>query len=179
MVDENYIVTICNSILANSKVKKLDLYTIFRLLTGKKNRITIDFNKVPVSQQVDPEEVLQVEGFISQVNPFFRNDPIKKSYYIQNYKIAKLLLERCEVLESERQKISWFRVKEKSKRNWMKNDDFFDDDDKEPAIFYTKEEAIEEINKFQKIYKFLKIEKELELIGFNKQNEILEILDFN
>jgi hypothetical protein len=61
----------------------------------------------------------------------------------------------------------------------MKNDDFYNDDDKEPAIFYTKEDAIEEINKYQKIYKFLKIEKELELIGFNKQNEILEMVEFN
>ena len=179
MVDENYILSICNSILSNSKVKKLDLYTIFRLLTAKKNRITIDFNKVPVQQQVDVNEELQVESFISQVNPFFRNDPVKKGFYVQNYKIAQLLLERCEVLEKEREKISWFRIKEKNKRNWMKNDDFYDDDDKEPAVFYTKEDAIEEIKKFQKIYKFLNIEKELELYGFNKQNEILEFVEFN
>ena len=179
MLDENYILSICNSILANSKIKKLDLYTIFRLLTAKKNRIQIDFNKVPVSQQVEADEASQVEGFISQVNPFFRNDPVKKSYYIQNYKLAKILLEKCELLETERQKISWFRIKEKDKRNWMKNDDFYDDDDKEAAIFYTEEEAIEEIQKFQKIYKFLKIEKELQLYGFNKQNEILELIEFN
>jgi hypothetical protein len=179
MLDENYIVSICNSILSNSKVKKLDLYTIFRLLTGKKNRIPIDFNKVPVNPSVEPEEEIQVEGFISQVNPFFRNDPVKKSYYVQNYKIAKLLLERCEELELERQKISWFRAKDKSKRNWLTNDDFYGDNDKEPAIFYTKKEAIEEISKFQKLYKFLEINKEIELFCFNKQNEILEIFEFN
>ena len=178
-LDDEYAFSICNSILANSRVKKFDLYTIFRLLTAKKNKIYVDLNKFNVEDQFDEDEKQQIESFINQVNPFFKNDGSKFGFYAKNYKVAKILHEKCQILEKDRQKVSFYKCKFKNSKKMLTIDDFCDNDDKEAMIFYDKQDAMNQIEKFRKIYKFLKIENPIELIGYNKQNEMIEFFEFN
>lgn len=179
ILDDEYTVSVCNSILANSRVKKFDLYTIFRLLTAKKNKIYVDLARFNVEEKFDDDEKKQIESFISQVNPFFKNDGSKFGFYAKNYKIAKILHEKCQILEKDRQKIYFYKCKFKNDKKMLSIDDFCDNGEKETMIFYERKDAESQIEKFRKIYKFLKIEHSIELIGYNKQNEIIEMVEFN
>lgn len=175
MVDTQYIFSICNIILSQLNNKKLDLYSIFRLLTTNKKTKFIDLGKFDFDNSLNETQKLEMQNLISQVNPFFKNNASKLDFYIKNYKVATFLLEKCLELEAERQKIYWYKIKKQSSKNYMSADDFFDNDDRDVAIFYDRNEAGKNISKYLKLFKYLQIDCTIELIGFNKQGEILEL----
>ena len=79
--------SVCTAILQNSKIKKIDIYSIFRTIANKKSKIVIYEN------DYDTEAVISggdLKDFISNVNPFFSYEDTEKiEYYKKYYNISK------------------------------------------------------------------------------------------
>lgn len=179
IIKDDLIQTLTQSVLHSCKFKKLDLYSIFRFLTAKQaKRQNIDYSSFK-TPELKPEEEKSLQAFISQVNPYFdKLDNAKYEYYIKNYYLAKMISEKCCKYFEEKNIIKSYRIKQKNGKN-QSYMTFYELDDirghkTEIATYESKERALEQVNKFLALYRFLRIEMPLELIAFNCNEEILE-----
>lgn len=180
---EEIISNISQNILHNCKFKKLDAYSIFRYLTGKqtkRNPISIDLSKIDLPV-LSEQDIASLNDFIIQVNPFFNmNDSVKLDYYKKNYFVAQKVFVKCQKYLEERNIIAFYRIKQ-TKNSIASFMTFYDLDDRSPtnsrsevAQYAYKDQVLEQANKFLALYRFLKLDMSLEILGFNSNDEILE-----
>jgi|688.fasta_scaffold596202_2 hypothetical protein len=167
--------SVCTAILQNSKIKKIDIYSIFRTIANKKSKIVIYEN------DYDTEAVISggdLKDFISNVNPFFSYEDTEKiEYYKKYYNISKQIYDRCIFLIENSKKISYYRIKDVKAGHFLTFSELHDDTVSSMRLLAQYEDpdiAYKVVNKYLKLYRFLQIPKTLEVIGYNNQNNILE-----
>lgn len=175
----NYIDTICTSILQNPKIKKLDVYSVFRLITSKKSKLVIKEEFFDVEKYITGEDI---KDFINNVNPFFNYESDEKfSYYKKYFNISNQIVKNCMKLIEESKKVTFFRVKLLENDIGKKGDYLTftelrdeNDDTRKLAEYEDYEKAKKVVFKFLNLYTYLKIERSVEIVGFNNQNEIIQ-----
>lgn len=174
----NYIDTICTAILQNPKIKKLDVYSVFRLITSKRSKVQIKEEFFDVERYITGEDI---KDFINNVNPFFNYESDEKfCYYKKYYNISSQIVKNCVKLIEESKKIAFFRVRLsqneiEKKGEYLKFTELRDDnnDTQNLAEYLEHNEVKDVVFKFLKMYTYLKINKSVEILGFNNQGEVI------
>jgi hypothetical protein len=175
----NYIDNLCTSILQNTKIKKLDVYSVFRLITSKKFKLIIKEEYFDVEKYITGEDI---KDFINNVNPFFNYESDEKyNYYKKYFNISSQIVKNCIKLIEESKKVSFFRVKlvesdTMKKTDYLKFTELRDEnnDSQKLAEYEDFEQVKTVVFKFLKMYTYLRIEKSVEILGFNNQHEIIQ-----
>ena len=171
--------TICTSVLQNPKLKKIDVYSVFRLITSKKSSYIIKEEHFDTEAHVRGDDLKE---FISNVNPFFNYESDEKiNYYKKYFNISKQIVDYCLKLVEESKQVAFYRVRmadEKFPDNlrFMTFAEIRDEDDesKNLAEYENYQQAKHSVQSYLNLYKYLKISKCVEIIGYNTQGSIIE-----
>ena len=167
--------SICINILNNKKLKKLDIYTVYRAITHKKNRISIPLEIFDLESLVSHEELFD---FIKIINPYFDGNNQKKlDEYRAYYLISKKIVEECELLLKEQNRPSYYKIYDNFSKKYLTFSNLNIESASEPryeAQFYNHEEADKILAKYMRLYNFLKIERDLQILTFNSQHKIID-----
>lgn len=180
MQEENnvHVRALCSHLINNAKIKKIDEYSIFRFLTNKKNKVSINLDNFSLDAQV---EDYKLKDFIANVNPFYDyivND--KKDYYKNYYLISHKLFNICKTMIEQKETPVGFRIVNADTGNFMS---YYELDDEENgnvknSAFYEKQaEAEKAANAYLKLYRYLEIEKNLQIWSYNNQDILLTKTD--
>jgi hypothetical protein len=164
-------------ILRQSKLKKLDLHSIFRLLSSKKNKISVNLDNFDLNVLVEFEDV---KNFILAVNPYFDfQSRTKIDYYRSYYIVCNEILQSCQKLMEEAEKISYYCVRDLEKNRILKYSDLNDDvlDPTKHAIYSDLDEVKQVVENYMLLFNFLQIEKNIEIQGINSQDVVIERLE--
>ena len=173
----DYTKHICMKILQNSKLKKLDLHSIFRLLSSKKNKISVNLDNFDLNILIKFDEVKE---FILAVNPYFDfQSQTKLLYYRNNYIVCKEILDGCQKLMEESEKISYYCVRDLDKNRILKYGDLNDDVlEKTNYAFYSDLDEVKQVvENYMLLFNFLQIEKNIEIQGINSQDVIIKRIE--
>lgn len=162
-------------ILQTGKMKKIDAYTIFRLLTSKKSKYSVDTSQFNLERLVPYD---QLKEFIVKVNPYFDfNSQDKLDYYRNYFVISHDIFDCCVKLLEESEKPSYYKIKDLDRNKFLSFSELDDSNSKDksmPAKYESVSEVQEKTQIFLNLYKYLKIEKNLEIYVFNSQDQVLE-----
>lgn len=169
----------CISLLQNPKLKKIDVYSIFRIITSKKSAGIIKEEYFDTDLHVKGDDL---KDFISNVNPFFNYESDEKiSYYKKYFNISKQIMEQCLKLVEESKQVAFYRIRladDKFPENikFMTFKEIRDEheDSKSLAEYENYEKAKIVVNSYLKLYKYLQIPRSVEILGYNTQGGIIE-----
>lgn len=166
---------LCMQILQSSKMKKVDPYSIFRTLTSKKSRYSIDIADFNLENLVPYDDL---KDFIVKVNPYFDFGSQEKLEYYRNfYIISHEIFACCVKLIEESETPAYYKIKDLDKNKFLT---FYELDDPKTADrvnhakYNTIEETKERLTLYLNLYKYLKIDKEIEIQIFNSQDQVLQ-----
>ena len=163
-------------ILQNSKMKKLDAYSIFRILTSKKSRYSVNINDFDLDKAVNYDDL---KDFIVKVNPYFDfNSQDKLEYYRNYYVISHNIFEFCVLLIEESEKPAYFKIKDTDKNKFLTFNEINDPDNSDKinhAKYETLDETRNRLQTYLKLYEYLKIDKNIQIQIFNSQDQIIAI----
>lgn len=167
---------ICTSILQNPKLKKIDVYSVFRIITSKKNSLIIKEEYFDTDAHVRGEDL---KDFISNVNPFFNYESDEKiSYYKKYFNISQQIVDNCLKLVEESKQVAFYRVRiaEDKIMRFLTFSEIRDpdDDSKNLAEYETYDKVKKTVELFLNLYEYLKIPKSIEILGYNSQGGIIE-----
>ena len=169
---ESEINVVCSSIINNKRIKKIDIYTVYRAITAKKNRVSVDEKWFDLEVAVKHEDVID---FIKNVNPFFDlTDQVKLERYRSYYIICKKLLENCTQLVKEKDTPAYFRIKDVITNKFLTFSNLNDSthsDGRYIAQYESMNEANQIAGTYLKLFRFLELEKKIELVIFNSQHQ--------
>ena len=172
---KGHVAALCSQIINAPKIKKIDVYSVFRFITNKKHKVTIRPEDYDLGPLVDD---LAIKEFISQVNPYFGYDDDEKfNYYKVYYQISKELVGLCDKIQSEKEVPFGYRIYDATNNIFLT---FNDVDDEifgkinNVAFYKDEHEAYKVGSCHLKLYKFLEIERRLELWVYNSQDTVLK-----
>ena len=155
-------------------MKKVDAYSIFRILTSKKSRYMVNTSDYNLDQLVPYDNL---KDFIVKVNPYFDfNSQDKLDYYRNFYIISHEIFNCCVKLIEECEKPSYYKIKDVDRNKFLtfyEVDDPNTNDRVNHAKYSSSEEAEERLRLYLNLYKYLQINKEIEIQIFNSQDQIL------
>jgi hypothetical protein len=169
---------VCLLILSQVKTKKMDLNTIYRLITSKKNRISVSDSWFDLEEPVTYQAL---HDFIKTVNPYFDfKDTKKLERYRIYFLISKQLLSGCEKLQAEAKQVAYYKIKNVDDNRFLSVGELDEETpakDKTTAFFFDMATVESKAYEFLKLYKFLKIEKQLQILCFNSQDQVIDSQD--
>jgi hypothetical protein len=165
---------VCTSIINNKKIKKIDIYTVYRAITAKKNKINVQDNWFDLEKSVNHQDVVD---FIKNVNPFFdMQDQVKLDRYRNYYIICKTILDNCVLLVKEQDTPAYYRIKDIITNTFLTYNHLNDSsrsDSRFIAQYDTIDEANQITNTYLRLFRFLQLEKKIEIVIFNSQHQII------
>lgn len=167
--------SLCSQIINAPKIKKVDIYSVFRFITNKKHKVTIRPEDYQLSSQVDDDVIKE---FISQVNPYFGyDDDEKMKYYKLYYQISKELVATCDKIQNEKEVPFGYRIYDATNNVFLTfkevDDEIFGNINK-IAFYKDEEEAVKVAAGHLKLFRFLEIERELQIWVYNSQDSVLK-----
>jgi len=172
--------SICVALLNNQKIKKIDIYTVYRAITQKKNRLNVPVELFDLDEFVTHAELFD---FIKIINPFFDEKNQKKiDQYRTYYLICKKIVYECNVLLAEQNKPAYFKVYDCDSKKCLTYKELNCDSVSESryeAQFSCQQETDKVIVNYMKLFNFLQIEKNLDILTFNSQHKIIDSDKFN
>jgi hypothetical protein len=170
---------VCSLIINNKRIKKIDIYTVYRAITAKKNRVSIDESWFDLEQTVHHDDVID---FIKNVNPFFdMSDQVKLDRYRTYYMICKKLLDNCIKLIKEQDTPAYYRIKDLLSNTFLTFNNLNDSshsDGRFIAQYEKIDDALEITAKYLRLFNFLELEKRIEIVTFNSQHKVIGAQEF-
>jgi hypothetical protein len=177
---ELYLNSLCHYLLHKCNLKKIDIYSIFRTLTNKKYKLSINLEKFNLTESVDQDEL---QEFIATVNPFYDfNSGQKTEYYTNYFLISKTLQIWCSKMIEESTKACTFKLYDLTNNRYLTEynlDEIKSKSNINIAIFTTKEEAVQAAKAHLKLYQYLDIEKKIQVWCYNNQEVLIERNEVN
>ncbi len=177
---ELYLNSLCHHLLHKCHLKKLDIYSVFRALTNKKYKLSINLEKFDLTTPVDQDELKE---FIANVNPFYDFDSGQKTEYYTNYFLISTTLQIwCSKMIEESTKACNFKLYDVTKNRYLAEVDLDEIKAKSNygiAVFTEKEEAVDAAKAYLKLYRYLDIEKKIQVLSYNNQEVIIERTEIN
>ena len=162
-------------ILQTCKMKKVDPYSIFRILTAKKSRYSINTADFNLEHLVPYDDL---KDFIIKVNPYFDFSCQEKLDYYRNfYIISHEIFNCCIKLIEESETPAYYKLRDLNKNKFLT---FFELDDSHTtdrlshAKYNTMDDARKHVAPYLNLYNYLKIDKEIEIQIFNSQDQVLQ-----
>lgn len=164
--------------LYNYKKQKIDLLSVFRLITKKnisnKYFDALDGKEEDIKSIIDEKELF---NFILDINPFFKSvsDSKKYNFYLKSYFLSKSIYDNLVVYVESRDVVAFYKIKDITNNKHVFIYDIAECKmQKVDAVFNTKDETMDAIKDYSAAYVALKVPLELEIEGYNSLGEIIE-----